>query len=49
MLKVLYPSPENWLSTVTDLKVLIEEYIEFINIKHIGFPENWEELLSKRA
>lgn len=49
VLKVLYPSPENWLSTVTDLKVLIEEYIEFINIKHIGFPENWEELLSKRA
>lgn len=47
VLKVLYPSPENWLNIVTDLKVLIEKYDEYIDIKHIGFPDNWEELLTR--
>ncbi|MDE5649199.1 MAG: Abi family protein [Oscillospiraceae bacterium] len=46
VLKALYPFPEKWSGVVTDLKALIEEYTEFINIKHIGFPEDWEELLS---
>lgn len=46
VLKMLYPSPENWCIIVAALKVMIEEYSEFIDIKHIGFPENWEDLLS---
>ncbi len=46
VLKILYPSPEKWSVIVTDLKALIDEYAEFINIKHIGFPDSWEKLLS---
>ena len=46
VLKVLYPSPENWKSVMIELKALIDEYSQYIDIKHIGFPENWWELLS---
>ncbi len=46
VLKMLYPSPENWHIIVATLKVIIDQYNEFIDIKHIGFPENWESLLS---
>lgn len=46
VLKDLYPSPENWCSILTGLKSMIEEYNEFIDIQHIGFPDNWEDLLS---
>ena len=46
VLKVLYSSPENWKSVMIELKALIDEYSQYIDIKHIGFPENWWELLS---
>lgn len=45
VLKMLYPSPDSWCIIVTALKVMIEEYDGFIDIKHIGFPDNWEILL----
>lgn len=43
---MLYPSPDSWCIIVTALKAMIEAYSEFIDIKHIGFPDNWEKLLS---
>lgn len=46
VLKILYPSAKNWNIIVNTLANMIEEYSEFIDIKHIGFPNNWEELLS---
>lgn len=46
VLKFLYPTPERWRETlVTPLSVLIEEYSDCINLKHIGFPENWKEII----
>lgn len=46
VLKFLYPSPENWVSTlVTPLRALIEEYSDCVELKHIGFPANWEKIL----
>lgn len=47
VLKYLYPSPQKWVSKfVTPLKAMIEQYENDISLKHIGFPDNWEELLS---
>lgn len=46
ILKALYPSPENWQTVITELKALIDEYKDYIEIKHIGFSEEWESLLS---
>lgn len=46
VLKMLYPFPDSWCIIVTALKAMIEAYSEFIDIKHIGFPDNWEKLLS---
>ncbi len=46
MLKKLYPDREKWNSKpLIELKVLIEEYSTDISLKHIGFPQNWEEIL----
>ena len=46
VLKYLYPSPDKWHSKfVIPLKAIIEQYDKDISLKHIGFPENWEELL----
>jgi len=33
------------LRFITDLGALIDEYEEYIQFQHIGFPENWKELL----
>lgn len=45
VLKVLYPSQDTWISVLTDLLSLIDEYSEYIDIKHIGFPNDWYGLL----
>lgn len=48
MLKFMYPNNDIWLqSFVTPLVTLIEEYDLYIDLQHIGFPVNWEELLTK--
>lgn len=47
IMKVLYPSPESWNGVVTELAALIEEYSNYIDINCIGFPDNWEEQLSR--
>lgn len=36
-----------WRNFETELKALIEEYMDVIDLKLIGFPENWIEILSK--
>ena len=48
MLSFLYPDRDKWnneglLSTIA----LIDEYSEDIELRHIGFPINWEKLLYK--
>ena len=48
VLKFLYPSPERWISSVlAPLEALIDEYSDCIQLKHIGFPDNWKALLMK--
>lgn len=46
MLKYLYPDKNVWNAKfVIEIETLIKEYLPDISLKHIGFPENWEELL----
>lgn len=47
MLKYLYPNQNEWKSRfIVELEALIEEYTPDISLKHIGFPDNWCELLN---
>lgn len=47
ILKLLTPVPERWNNFVTELEALIDTYSGQINLRHIGFPDNWKsELLS---
>ena len=46
-MKVLYPSPESWNGVVTELAALIDEYSNYIDIYSIGFPDIWDEQLSR--
>lgn len=49
VLKYLYPLPGKWNSKfIISLKAMIEEYSKEISLKHIGFPNNWEEVLSNK-
>lgn len=44
--KFLYPDRDTYLSKlVTPLSVVLEKYQAQISLKHIDFPENWEDLL----
>ena len=46
MLKYLYPDKSKWNSSVyISIETLVDEYLPDISLKHIGFPENWKELL----
>jgi abortive infection bacteriophage resistance protein len=46
MLKLLYREKKKWNSIfVKPLKELVVEYRDSISFEHIGFPENWVELL----
>jgi abortive infection bacteriophage resistance protein len=48
VLKYLYYSQEKWDSSfVVRLEALLSEYEEHIELKHLGFPENWLELLKE--
>lgn len=48
MLKFLYPSRDKWNSEVLgSISALINEYNGDILLSHIGFPDNWDELLVK--
>lgn len=46
VLKFLYQSPEHLLSAlIIPLENLINEYSDSIQLSHIGFPDNWIEIL----
>ncbi|MCD8106763.1 MAG: Abi family protein [Oscillospiraceae bacterium] len=46
VLRELYPMKNRWNSTVAaEISALVDEYSEDILLRHIGFPENWRELL----
>lgn len=46
-LKQLYPSKHIWdISFCEELKLLIKTYSSYIDLEHMGFPPNWEELLT---
>lgn len=48
VLRFLYPHPEHWQQNfVEPLKQLIFEYSDSIELSHIGFPNNWEAILSE--
>lgn len=50
VLKFLYPTPERWIpSVITPLKALLDEYNDCIELKHIGFPDNWENILREET
>ena len=50
MLKHLYPDIKHWNNhIVTGIEALIQEYQSDISLKHIGFPNNWEEILTLRS
>ena len=43
-----YPDPQKWNAAVLpNLGALCDEYSEYIDLKHIGFPEDWEAALKK--
>lgn len=47
MLKLLYPDCDRWNSEiVVSISALVEEYHEDILLFHIGFPDNWHQLLA---
>ncbi len=41
----LLKEDKNWILFVDEIEMLIEKY-EGIDIKTMGFPDNWKELLS---
>ncbi len=48
MLKFLYPDCNRWNNEIlSSIIALINEYSEDIELRHIGFPTDWEELLHK--
>jgi len=47
-LKELYPDKDKWNDNIYQrLKYLINKYIQFIKLEHIGFPSDWEIKLMK--
>lgn len=47
-LHAIYPSNEKWnIEILPRLSALFEEYQKDINLRHIGFPQDWEEKLKK--
>ena len=44
----LYPSADKWNTEIlAQLSAAFDEYQEDISLRHIGFPQNWEERLKK--
>ena len=47
VLKFLYPNRNMWEEKfLNPLRTIIDKYKKYINLKHIGFPDNWDSLLS---
>ncbi|MCM1328587.1 MAG: Abi family protein [Ruminococcus sp.] len=48
LLKFFYPDKEKWQEDfLKPLKILLKKYRKHINLRHLGFPENWEEILNQ--
>ncbi|EMC45102.1 Abi family protein [Streptococcus mutans] len=47
LLKELSQFDEHWSRNLDRLKDIIQKYSDSIDLKLIGFPENWEDVLSK--
>ena len=46
LLKFFYPDKDKWQDDfIKPLKSLLKKYKNHVNLKHMGFPENWEKLL----
>ena len=47
VVKKLYPDKAKWSSEIfIQLHAIMDEYRDAISLKHVGFPENWEEILA---
>jgi len=45
-MKLIYPDKEYWDNIfVCNIESLIEEYSEYIEVKHLGCPSNWKRLI----
>lgn len=42
---ILCPIEPDWYAFVTGLEALVDEYTDVIELKRIGFPQNWKTLL----
>ena len=48
-LRALYPNDDKWNTDIlASIATLIEDYTDIINLKHIGFPYNWEDIMVKK-
>lgn len=48
LLKFFYPDKDKWQDDFfKPIKNLLKKYENHINLRHMGFPENWEELLNQ--
>lgn len=48
MLKLLYPEPDRWnIDFIVPLDRIIKQYEDSIDLAHIGFPDQWEHILSR--
>jgi abortive infection bacteriophage resistance protein len=47
IIKYLIVDQKNWNDFFINLQQLINEYQNYIDLKLIGFPDNWVEILSK--
>jgi len=49
ILKVLYPDRDGWQKeVVNEVNDLIREYQPDVKLPHIGFPQNWQDLLNEK-
>ena len=47
-LRELYPAADKWNNEILpSIAALIEQYIEVIDLNHIGFPEDWDTIMKK--
>ncbi|MDO5734368.1 MAG: Abi family protein [Eubacteriales bacterium] len=48
MLSYLYPEKDEWNRLLLKLKYLVNDYDDYIELQHIGFPDDWFEALSRK-
>ena len=48
IIRYCYCDDNKWELFVNNLVILINEYAEDIDLNHIGFPNNWKEMIIKK-